>query len=103
MRMKSLAAAMSLVALLGSSCLTAPTFAADAKNSTKFSESTYKYLELFDNIFERIRKNYVEEVSDQELLENTINNMLTNLDPHSNYMTAKNFQDMQEQTKNNVS
>src|ERR1700750_1048926 len=99
MRMKSLAAAVSLVALLGSSCLTTPTFAADAKNNTKFSENTYKYLELFGDVFERVRKDYVEEVSDQELLENAINGMLTGLDPHSGYMAAKNFQDMQEQTK----
>ena len=99
MRMKSIAAAVSLVALLGSSCLTAPTFAADAKNNTKFSESTYKYLELFGDVFERVRKDYVEEVSDQDLLENAINGMLTGLDPHSGYMAAKNFQDMQEQTR----
>ena len=99
MRMKSIATAVSLVALLGSSCLTAPAFAADAKNNTKFSESTYKYLELFGDVFERVRKDYVEEVSDQDLLENAINGMLTGLDPHSGYMAAKNFQDMQEQTK----
>ena len=72
MRMKSIATAVSLVALLGSSCLTAPAFAADAKNNTKFSESTYKYLELFGDVFERVRKDYVEEVSDQDLLENAI-------------------------------
>jgi carboxyl-terminal processing protease len=99
MRMKSLAAAVSLVALLGSTSLTAPTFAADAKAKTKFSEDTYKYLELFGDVFERVRKDYVEEVSDQDLLENAINGMLTGLDPHSGYMAAKSFQDMQEQTK----
>ena len=99
MRMKSFATALSLVALLGSSCLIAPTFAAETKNNTKFSEDTYKYLELFGDVFERVRKDYVEEVSDQTLLENAINGMLTGLDPHSGYMPAKNFQDMQEQTK----
>jgi len=77
----------------------APAYAAEAKGSGKFSDDTYKYLELFGDVFERVRKDYVEEVSDQELLENAINGMLTALDPHSGYMPAKGFQDMQEQTK----
>ncbi len=75
--------------------LAAPTHAAE----TKFSNDTYKYLELFGDVFERVRRDYVEEVSDQDLLENAINGMLTALDPHSGYMPAKSFQDMQEQTK----
>ncbi len=69
------------------------------KGGAKFSDDTYKYLELFGDVFERVRKDYVEDVSDQQLLENAINGMLTGLDPHSGYMPAKNFQDMQEQTK----
>ncbi len=73
--------------------------AAEAKSSAKFGDDTYKYLELFGDVFERVRKDYVEEVSDQELLENAINGMLTALDPHSGYMPAKGFKDMQEQTK----
>ncbi len=66
---------------------------------TKFSNDTYKYLELFGDVFERVRRDYVEEVTDQKLLESAIDGMLTSLDPHSGYMPAKNFQDMQEQTK----
>ncbi len=78
----------------------APVMAAEpAKTSAKFSEDTYKYLELFGDVFERVRKDYVEEVSDQQLLENAINGMLTALDPHSGYMPSKGFQEMQEQTK----
>ncbi|MBM3516146.1 MAG: S41 family peptidase, partial [Alphaproteobacteria bacterium] len=65
----------------------------------KFSGDTYKYLELFGNVFERVRKDYVEETTDQDLLEAAINGMLTSLDPHSGYMPAKSFKDMQEQTK----
>ena len=76
-----------------------PPKGSSAKGNQKFSEETYKYLELFGDVFERVRKDYVEEVSDQELLENAINGMLTGLDPHSGYMPAKSFQDMQEQTK----
>ena len=75
-----------------------PAVAAETKGG-KFSDDTYKYLELFGDVFERVRKDYVEEVSDQELLENAINGMLTALDPHSGYMPAKSFQEMQEQTK----
>ena len=73
--------------------------AAETKNGGKFGDDTYKYLELFGDVFERVRRDYVEEVSDQTLLENAINGMLTALDPHSGYMPAKGFQDMQEQTK----
>ena len=75
-----------------------PAIAAESKGG-KFSDDTYKYLELFGDVFERVRKDYVEEVSDQDLLENAINGMLTSLDPHSSYLPAKGFQEMQEQTK----
>ncbi len=78
----------------------APAFAAESvKNTGKFSEDTYKYLELFGDVFERVRRDYVEEVKDQDLLENAINGMLTSLDPHSSYMPAKGMQDFQEQTR----
>jgi len=75
-----------------------PALAAESKTG-KFSDDTYKYLELFGDVFERVRKDYVEPVSDQDLIENSINGMLTSLDPHSSYLPAKSFQDMQEQTK----
>ncbi len=97
MRMKLLAGA-AVLALAFAFNGAAPSHAAEVKGA-KFSEDTYKYLELFGDVFERVRKDYVEEVSDQTLLENAINGMLTSLDPHSAYMPAKGFQDMQEQTK----
>ena len=50
-------------------------------------------------MFERVRAEYVEPVNDRELIENAINGMLTGLDPHSNYMNAKAFRDMQVQTR----
>jgi carboxyl-terminal processing protease len=97
------AIAASLIALTTGFYLPPAAMAADAKiapkSGEKFSADTYKYLELFGDVFERVRKDYVEDVSDQQLLENAINGMLTGLDPHSGYMPAKNFQDMQEQTK----
>jgi len=60
---------------------------------------TYKFLNLFGDVFERVRQEYVEEVGDEELIENAINGMLTALDPHSSYLDAKSFQDMQVQTR----
>jgi len=100
----SLAAAMALGALinpLGFLRGEHPQSVADAAEAkgAKFSDDTYKYLELFGDVFERVRKDYVEPVSDQDLIENAINGMLTSLDPHSSYMPAKSFQEMQEQTK----
>src|SRR3954471_3344292 len=60
---------------------------------------TYRLLTLFGDVFERIRAEYVEPVNDRDVVENAINGMLTGLDPHSNYMNAKSFRDMQVQTR----
>jgi carboxyl-terminal processing protease len=64
------------------------------------TESTiYQQLDLFGDIFERIRAQYVEEVSTEDLVTAAINGMLTSLDPHSSYLSAKDFDDMQVQTR----
>ncbi len=63
------------------------------------SASVYEQLDLFGDIFERIRAEYVEEVDSKKLIEAAINGMLTSLDPHSNYLPAKDFDDMQVQTR----
>jgi carboxyl-terminal processing protease len=60
---------------------------------------TYRLLTLFGDVFERVRAEYVDPVGDKDLVENAINGMLTGLDPHSSYMNAKAFRDMQVQTK----
>ncbi len=60
---------------------------------------TYRLLTLFGDVFERVRAEYVEPTKDRDLIENAINGMLTGLDPHSNYMNAKAFRDMQVQTR----
>jgi carboxyl-terminal processing protease len=60
---------------------------------------TYRLLTLFGDVFERVRAEYVEPVADKDLIENALNGMLTGLDPHSNYMNAKSFRDMQVQTR----
>jgi carboxyl-terminal processing protease len=63
------------------------------------NSDTYRLLTLFGDVFERVRADYVDPVPDKDLVENSINGMLTGLDPHSNYMDAKAFRDMQVQTK----
>jgi carboxyl-terminal processing protease len=60
---------------------------------------TYRLLTLFGDVFERVRAEYVDPVTDKDLVENAINGMLTGLDPHSSYMNSKAFRDMQVQTK----
>lgn len=60
---------------------------------------TYRMLKLFGDVFDRVRAEYVEPVNDRDLIENAINGMLTGLDPHSNYMNAKSYGDMQVQTR----
>lgn len=63
------------------------------------STDTYRQLNLFGDVFERIRGDYVEEPNDAEMIESAINGMLQSLDPHSSYLNAKNFRDMQVQTR----
>jgi len=63
------------------------------------NSETYRQLNLFGDVFERVRADYVEDVSDENLIEAAINGMLTSLDPHSSYLSPKNFRDMQVQTR----
>lgn len=63
------------------------------------SAETYRQLNLFGDVYERVKSDYVDEVTDEKLVEAAINGMLTSLDPHSSYMNAKAFGDMQVQTR----
>src|SRR5579885_532726 len=63
------------------------------------NSDTYRQLDLFGEVFERVRADYVENVTDEQLIEAAINGMLSALDPHSSYMNAKNFRDMQVQVR----
>ena len=67
--------------------------------NTAHDSSVYEQLDLFGDIFERIRAQYVEPVETDKLVEAAINGMLTSLDPHSSYLSAKDFEDMRVQTK----
>ena len=71
----------------------------DAAEKQKNNADTYRLLNLFGDVFERVRADYVEDIPDQELIESAIGGMLTSLDPHSNYLNAKSFRDMRVQTR----
>ncbi|MEO3432257.1 S41 family peptidase [Inquilinus sp. CAU 1745] len=70
-----------------------------SENPTDDRLDTYRQLDLFGEVFERVRADYVEEVTDKQLIEAAINGMLTSLDPHSSYLNEESFQDMQVQTR----
>jgi len=83
-----------LVAVLGAALLAPGLTHVDAASS-----DTYRQLNLFGDVFERVRAEYVEEVTDEELIEAAIQGMLASLDPHSSYLSPDNFDEMQVQTK----
>jgi carboxyl-terminal processing protease len=70
------------------------TYSANSPNS-----ELYRQLDLFGDVFERVRTDYVEKPDDTMLIESAINGMLAALDPHSSYMSPKNYRDMQVQTR----
>ncbi len=70
------------------------TYSATSQNS-----EYYRQLDLFGDVLERVRSDYVEKPDDAQLIETAINGMLSGLDPHSAYLSAKNFRDMQVQTR----
>jgi len=70
-----------------------------AGNAVAAAADTYRQLNLFGDVFERIRTDYVEPPDESKLVESAINGMLSSLDPHSSYMSPKSFKDMQVQTR----
>jgi len=83
------------VAILAASTIFVPQVITAQENRSE----TYRQLKLFGDVFERVRADYVEEVTDKELIESAIQGMLTSLDPHSSYLNADSFRDMRVQTK----
>jgi len=82
-----------------STCVAGAALLALPISASGASPETYRQLNLFGDVFERVRADYVEEVEDSELIDFAINGMLSSLDPHSSYLNAKNYRDMQVQTK----
>ncbi|MDC3187147.1 S41 family peptidase [Pelagibacteraceae bacterium] len=79
--------------------LTVITLLAPKTYGSSSDEEKYKYLDLFGQVFDRVRSSYVEEVTDQELIEKAIDGMLSGLDPHSGFMNEEVFQEMQMDTE----
>ena len=84
-----------LVGAIATTQIAGPLLAQEGERKT----SVYEQLDLFGDIFERIRAQYVEEVDESELIEAAINGMLTSLDPHSSYLSPKDASDMRVQTR----
>ena len=82
---------------LGTLATKTPVFPAGTARAA--ASDTYRNLNLFGDVFEKIRSDYVEKPDEQKLVEAAINGMLGSLDPHSSYMDAKSFRDMQVQTR----
>jgi carboxyl-terminal processing protease len=73
--------------------------AAHAEDTATERDDAYHALTLFGSVFEKVRADYVEPVKDQQLIENSLDGMLSGLDPHSSYMNPKQWADMQITTK----
>ncbi len=93
--------------LMGSPALVSSSFAQEEsrmagskpEQAQKDYTDTYRQLNLFGDVFERVRSQYVEPVTDEELIESAVNGMLTSLDPHSAYLDEKRFEEMQVNTR----
>ncbi len=81
--------------ILATTQIAGPLLAQEAENKA----SVYEQLDLFGDIFERIRAQYVEEVEPEELIEAAIDGMLTSLDPHSSYLSPDDAEQMRVQTR----
>ena len=95
---KKMLAAMAAVAFMAPFSVGSGAFAEEAKG-VKNSADTYRLLNLFGDVFERVRADYVDEPTDEQMIESAITGMLAALDPHSSYMNAKSFREMQVQTR----
>ena len=99
MRKTSLVLLSAAVGAAATLFLTQPRSALVGSTARAASSDTYRQLNLFGDVFERVRSDYVEKPDDSKLVETAISGMLTGLDPHSSYMDAKSFRDMQVQTR----
>jgi carboxyl-terminal processing protease len=99
MRKTSLIVLSAAVGAAATLLVTQPKVALLGSTARAAASDTYKQLNLFGDVFERVRSDYVEKPDDQKLIESAISGMLAGLDPHSSYMDAKSFKDMQVQTR----
>jgi carboxyl-terminal processing protease len=99
MRKTSLVFLGAVAGALATLALTQPYSMSVGSAARAAASDTYKQLNLFGDVFERVRSDYVEKPDDSQLVESAINGMLAGLDPHSSYMDPKSFRDMQVQTR----
>jgi len=99
MRKTSLIFLGALVGVVATLLLTQPHTLRMGSAARAAASDTYRTLNLFGDVFERVRADYVEKPDDSKLVESAINGMLAGLDPHSGYMNPKTFRDMQVQTR----
>jgi carboxyl-terminal processing protease len=99
MRKTSLIFLGALVGVVATLLLTQPHPLLMGSAAGAAASDTYGKLNLFGDVFERVRAAYVEKPDDSKLVESAINGMLAGLDPHSSYMDPKSFRDMQVQTR----
>ena len=96
---------LSSITLLLSLVLISPMASADdnrmagESHNTVDPNETYRQLDLFGEVFERARSEYVEDTEDKELIKNALNGMLSSLDPHSSFLDEDDFADMRVQTR----
>ncbi|GAA6160265.1 S41 family peptidase [Ruegeria sp. HU-ET01832] len=84
-----------LAGVIATTQIAGPLLAQEAESKA----SVYEQLDLFGDIFERIRAQYVEEVDSEDLIEAAIDGMLTSLDPHSSYLSPNDAEQMRVQTR----
>lgn len=96
-----------MIATLGAAALAVGVFAwsvpAGAVDAKKNDEETYRLLALFGDVFERVRAEYVEPPSEEEMIEAAITGMLAALDPHSSFLNAKTYKEMKVNTRDRKS
>ena len=97
MQRHTLYVATALIAGMAIGAIMFPIHGGSAQSAT--DGDTYEQLNLFGEVYEQIRRNYVEETKDKDLVEAAIDGMLTSLDPHSSYLNPESLQEMQVQTK----
>jgi carboxyl-terminal processing protease len=85
------------LALAGAMALVPATTAAIAEGES----ATFKQLDLFMDVFQRVKADYVDKVDDEKLMKGAIEGMLSSLDPHSSYLDARDFQQLRTQTDGN--
>ena len=97
--MKNLLPKKVLLSLCLLACLLLLGLQGDSQVSAALERSIYKNLKTFNEVLDMVQKNYVEDVDSKKLLEGAINGMMKSLDPHSTYMTAEMYKDLEVETR----